>query len=59
MLIMARLIVQRLACVLGVPPYLGDVFLPTCSGTIDRVMEMSDFELGLQALLGNRPAKRR
>ena len=25
------------------------------SGTIDRVMEMSDLELGLQALLGNRP----
>jgi hypothetical protein len=28
-------------------------------GTIDRIMEMSDLELGLQALLGGRPAGRR
>jgi hypothetical protein len=28
-------------------------------GTINRITEMSDNELGLQALLGNRPANRR
>lgn len=27
-------------------------------GTINRIMEMSDFELGLQAVLGNRPSGR-
>ena len=28
-------------------------------GTIDRIMEMNDVELGLQTLLGNRPVSRR
>jgi len=28
-------------------------------GTINRIMDMSDIELGLQALLGHRPANRR
>ena len=28
-------------------------------GTIDRIMAMSDVEIGLQALLGSRPASRR
>ncbi len=28
-------------------------------GTIDRIIGMSDIELGLQALLGSRPARRR
>ena len=27
-------------------------------GTIDRIMDMSDLELGLQALFGNGPARR-
>jgi len=28
-------------------------------GTIERVLGMSDFELGLQSLLGNRPTPKR
>ena len=28
-------------------------------GTIDRIMEMNDVELGLQTLLGNRPVSHR
>ena len=28
-------------------------------GTIDRIMEMNDVELGLQTLLGNRPISHR